>query len=404
MSLAHESFQRVSRRERDGDPPERIAREVVAGEDRVGGAGRDGARDPLVGERRGGAADGGLGDVERLDHRALVAAVGVPGAGHPEDHARGGPVELDLGSLTRRSISWSEYVNATVPVKAIRAAPGGRVAPAVGEREVEGVDELGVAARGDLGRLAGRAARAAVPSPELMYWTNDSRRCQVIVADVTVARARGPGLHRRLAGAGRGRGPARGRRPARAGGRGRLRRRLPGLAARGRRACRTSRAGACVTRSRLAIAFAAAALSVAPVRGSCTPAASTSGATASLSTVVRRPPSSAVTRGLAPSSKRDEPSVTLACARAAAARRGLAAPSRRRAASGSVTRRPLRVALPVRLHGHAARLERLRGARGQRQAQRAAVAAGAAAGRAARARPGRRGLRPRASSAPGRRS
>ncbi len=105
--------------------------------------------------------------------------------------------------------------------------------------------------------------------------------------------------------------------------------------------------GSLVTRSRLAIALAAAALNVTLVRGRRTPAVPTSGATASLSSVVRRPPSSALMRGLPPSSKRTEPSVSArlrvrSCS-VPVVLSAFASPP----ASGSVTRRPLRVALPV---------------------------------------------------------
>src|SRR5262245_3871872 len=74
--------------ERDRDPPERIAREVVAGEHGVRRARRDRRRDALVGERGGGGADDGLRDVERLDHLALSV--------EREAHARGGAGQLDL--------------------------------------------------------------------------------------------------------------------------------------------------------------------------------------------------------------------------------------------------------------------------------------------------------------------
>jgi hypothetical protein len=105
--------------------------------------------------------------------------------------------------------------------------------------------------------------------------------------------------------------------------------------------------GSRFTFRRRSIVRFAAALSAALVRGNETPVALLVGATASVRTVVRRPPSNAVTRGLEPSSRRGAPSVT----RRWEARNCSAPPVRSATASpavsGSVSLRPLRVALPV---------------------------------------------------------
>ncbi|HEY6890088.1 MAG TPA: hypothetical protein VI300_19960, partial [Solirubrobacter sp.] len=104
--------------------------------------------------------------------------------------------------------------------------------------------------------------------------------------------------------------------------------------------------GSFATRKRPAIVFAAAAVSIADVRGNCTPEALTFGATANVSNVMRRPPSTAVTRGLEPSSSRGEPTDTVRCLvrnrSAPAVRSAFASP----AASASVTLRPERDAPP----------------------------------------------------------
>ena len=206
-----------------------------------------------------------------------------------------------------------------------RRAAGG-VAPAVGEREVEAVDERRLAAALDGRRRRSRRARAR---PLAGGDVLDER-----VADVPGHRrardasGRGRGLNGRLAAAGSG-GPPPAVVVAQAPGAGAD---GCGVAGEGPAAATVANAvrGSAVTFRRRAIVLAAAAVSVAPVGSSVTPFALLIGATASVSSVERRPPSSAVTRGLEPSSSRGAPSVTLRSRRAAAALRPFSAPCGRR--------------------------------------------------------------------------
>ncbi len=90
-----------------------------------------------------------------------------------------------------------------------------------------------------------------------------------------------------------------------------------------------------------------------------TPVADRERRDASVNSVERLPPSSAVTRGSEPSSSRGEPSVIERRFGAQAQRAGgPRARSRHAALSGSVTLRPLRAACPVVRTRHAARVER----------------------------------------------
>ena len=244
--------------------------------------------------------------------------------------------------------------SATVPVNVDPRGARGRVAPALGEREVEGVDQRRLAAVERLGRLAGRAARGRrCPRRARCSWMNDSRTRQVSVAPVMVRAPAGraltggspaPGVERRAAGGGRAEARARRWRRRRAAA-------LPKLAGR-RRRWRTTSAGAWTFRRRGDRLRRGGGQRARACACSWTPVALAFGATASVSSVAggRRAARSRAgsSRARAAASRASR----CACARSRSApvvRSAFASP----AASGERELRPAARRVAGRAHGHA---------------------------------------------------
>src|SRR5690349_7492799 len=175
-----------------------------------------------------------------------------------------------------------------------------------------------------------------------MYWTNDSRGRHVTVALVIVRAPAGraltggspdPGVTGVPPAVVARQGPAGGVACAKA----------PDAAT----VANAVRGSFLVRFNRFWTAFAAVAVSAALVASSVTPLAVVSGATASVSTVLRFPASSAVTLGRAPSSSRGVPSITLRLERVSTSDPPVRSPPGSAELSASVTVRPRRDALPV---------------------------------------------------------